>query len=189
MQTKDLTVGGVYAFRDRSYSSVQKAVVLEMGVEIKGRRSSKSVLNGVRVTLTQHRSEETYETVVKPQQLRETWEAHEAHEEARAKSAVASAEYKAALYRKRADQAFALHEALVAKGVEPRSAYCYDDDARVALDAAGFRVSSHAGAGVFGRGDYVSAVNSLSEVVTKGLVSLDAVALVLGLSDEKPEVD
>jgi hypothetical protein len=190
MKTKDLVVGTDYAVNESTYGKPYRATVLEVNATYDkqvGFLSSRTervsgmvkveAVSGDYVT----KGDVLY---VKPQHVRQTWAAEHAERVALGKQRAAQQRREAAERKQRAEQAFALHKALEAKGAKVGLGYSYVDENYAALVAAGFEpVKQEYFAG---RGYLHSALNGLSTLMEDGTVPLDQMAFLLDLSTEAP---
>jgi hypothetical protein len=182
MQTKDLKVGTDYAYQERPYWTTERVTVLETKATAKvsyGYYGATKNVTGVKVEfVTGDRKGDT--KIVKPQTIKRTWSEEHAQRVATGKSRAEQARREQALRTERAEQAFALHQAMVAKGAKVGISYTYNDADFAALVAAGFKVES---SNEHWMGSHLhSAVNGLSDLMREGVVDLEYVAVLLGLA-------
>lgn len=194
MQTKDLVVGTDYAYdrdyRSRHYRSNAERVTV---VEVSGSRTTET-WNGRKVTetgvvvtyATGDRKGEEF--VVKPATLTRTWSEEHGERVQRGKYEAERKRREEAERTQRAEQAFALHEALVAAGAKVGLSYTYNDAHYDALVAAGFSPATEVD--FYGRSSHLhSAVNDLSDLMERGKVDLAQVAVLLGLGEPPAPAD
>jgi hypothetical protein len=190
MKSKDLKVGTDYAVNESNYGKPYRATVLEVNATTKvkvGFYSTKTeTLKGmVKVKAVSGAFVEKGETLyVKPQHVKQLWSEYHGEQVRAGKARAAADRSEAALRKQRADQAFSLHTALVAKGAKVGLSYSYDDADQAALVAAGFKPVEHSED--FFRNNLHSALNGLSDLMENGVVNLDQMAFLFDLSTEAP---
>lgn len=190
MKTKDLVVGTDYAVNESTYGKAYRATVLEVNatydksVGFQSRRTERvsgmvkvEAVSGDFVT----KGDVLY---VKPQHVRRTWSEEHAERIALGKHVAEQKRHEESQRKQRAEQAFALHEAMVAKGAKVGLSYTYEDADYDALVAAGFKPATEVDLGM--RTNLHSALNRLSDLMEDGKVNLDQMAFLFGLDTEAP---
>lgn len=140
MQSKDIKVGAEYVYQPNSYSTAQKATVVEVGavkqvpVGYAG-RATKDVKGFIRIKSD---SPLVSETLVRPQTILMLWTEYEEQEKKRQEYKAQAAETRAANLTRQAEWAFKVNQKMLDLGEVPVSgAYSYSDN-QAYLAAAGF---------------------------------------------------
>lgn len=190
MQSKDIKIGEDYAYQAWSRHSASERVTVT-GVNTTYREPNRwggrpTVHTGV-VTFTYATGEaKGTEGFCKPAKIIRPWSAEHAERVAVGKARAAAERDRQHTRQQRAEQAFKMHQALIAAGAKVGISYTYDDEDYAALVAAGFEPvdsGEH-----FLRAHVHSAVNDLSDLMAEGTVHLDQAAVLLGIAEPpRPE--
>lgn len=192
MKSSDIKVGEQYAFKHRpSAYTVNRVKVLEVGVRhrVIPRDSYRAITkdNGVKVEFFYSGTVE----VVDPKTITETWLEHLLKRRRNAAWKREREQHENGEMQRRAKVAYALHEALVAKGAKVGLGYTYSADEYAALKAAGFKPVERDGHRPGSH--FESTIHNLSSLVGSGsrdgVVDIETVAVLLGLSEPEESLE
>lgn len=181
MKTKDLKVGTDYAYQSRTYRAPERVTVLEVGVtghDANDRGWGEKTVHPGLVKIEYATGAAKGETMlVRPQTLTKTWSHHHGEQVALGVHRAAQKRREQAQREHRAYLAFTMHQRLLTAGAPMELVAVYDDEDREALLKAGFHSVPNVAHSF--RDEVFSAVQYVADLMEKGVVRLDDVAVLI----------